>query len=391
MYYHFIILYYLLLIFLKMKDKKEKIFKNKQNIQPKEKNFKKRSEMEKELNIQRNKRNKGKAPNISDIEINHLNYYNEIAKQNTHGIMNNPSFKEIIRITKDESCLDHIKSKLLSKELAEVLDNMPLIRVERINYKNLEIGQMRQKLQTNYNSGVDKEKGKKFASNVFAKRLKQGGKYVPIKPIDDLYDKKDKLPNKGKKDLIKKNKLFVTINNNFWTKKNKNINERSKKINNEKEEVKNEVNDNKTKVIYKSDFGNKIKSLSFYKKNFNSENKINKKLEHNWSPNVLRNEEKTSNEGKKTNIYNNENSKKLRIRSRNLYYSSNLDIHNNTTIGNKNNIKINVNKKLGNSVEKDLNTNKTVQKSLKKENNSLGFYSRVRINPRRFYKENAKI
>ena len=39
----------------------------------------KRLEIEKELNIQRNHRDSGNMPNITQMQMNHLNYYNEIA------------------------------------------------------------------------------------------------------------------------------------------------------------------------------------------------------------------------------------------------------------------------------------------------------------------------
>lgn len=74
-------------------------------------NIEKRTEIEKELNIQRNPKNKGKKLSITDMEMNHLNYYNEISKHNAQGKMNNPTMKEIVRITSDESCLNQLKEK----------------------------------------------------------------------------------------------------------------------------------------------------------------------------------------------------------------------------------------------------------------------------------------
>ena len=160
------------------KDIKQKNILN----QPLNNNPQRRSEIEKELNIQRNHKNKKNIYNISDLEMNHLNYYNEISKNNIKGLMNNPTLKEIIRITKDESCLEQLKalekSKISPKDLEKLLEALPLKRVERINYKNLEIGELRQSLKGNY-VFIDKEKGKNFATNVFARRLKQSGKYVP--------------------------------------------------------------------------------------------------------------------------------------------------------------------------------------------------------------------
>ena len=147
------------------KERKKNSIKN--NTQQNQK----RLEIEKELNIQRNHRDSGKMPNITQMQMNHLNYYNEIAKQNTRYIMNNPSFKEVARITSDESCLDQIKQKLKSKDLPKLLDHLPLIRVERINYKTKEIGHMRRDLakysQKNKYVYIDQKKGKEFASNIF--------------------------------------------------------------------------------------------------------------------------------------------------------------------------------------------------------------------------------
>ena len=70
------------------------------NSQIKKKNSKdlnKRAEIEKELNIQRNLKNKNKGPHLSDMKMNQLNYYNEIAKNNAHNLMNNPTLKDIIQ------------------------------------------------------------------------------------------------------------------------------------------------------------------------------------------------------------------------------------------------------------------------------------------------------
>ena len=76
----------------------------------------KRTQIEKELNIQRNQKNKNKGPILSDMKMNQLNYYNEIAKNNIHNLMNNPSLKDIIRITSNESVFDQLKAKELSKD-----------------------------------------------------------------------------------------------------------------------------------------------------------------------------------------------------------------------------------------------------------------------------------
>ena len=197
-----------------MKAKKEDTKQNEIKYQPINSKSQKRSELEKELNIQRNQKNKKNPYNISDLEMNHLNYYNEIAKNNIKGLMNNPTLKDLIRITKDESCLEQLKalekSKDLAKDLAKLLQVMPLKRVERINYKNLEIGELRKSLKTNY-VYINKEKGRNFANNVFTRRLKQSGKYVPVKSIDDLYKHKTIEQNKEEKKNLSDNK-----NNNFY-------------------------------------------------------------------------------------------------------------------------------------------------------------------------------
>jgi len=142
-------------------------------------NIEKRTEIEKELNIQRNPKNKGKMPSISDMEKNHLNYYNEISKHNAQGKMNNPTLKEIVRITSDESCLNQIKEKEKTNDIHTLLEHLPLMRVERINYKNKEIGHMRRELgkycMKNPYVYIDQKKGEEFANSMFQKRLKSKG------------------------------------------------------------------------------------------------------------------------------------------------------------------------------------------------------------------------
>jgi len=114
--------------------------------------------------------------NMSNMERKHLKYYNEIAKNNEHGLMNNPTIKDLERITKDESCLDFLqkKEKERAKDLPAILDGMPLKRVERINYKNKEIGHIRRALGEyclkNPYIFINQEKGEKFAENNFEKR-----------------------------------------------------------------------------------------------------------------------------------------------------------------------------------------------------------------------------
>ena len=208
-----------------MSTQKETISQNLNNNQEIiSKNIEKRTEMEKELNIQRNPKNKGKIPSISDMEKNHLNYYNEISKNNIQGKMNNPTMKEIVRITSNESCLNQLKEKEKTKELPQFLENLPLIRVERINYKNKEIGHMRRELgkycQKNPYVYIDQKKGEDFANSIFQKRLKaKGNKNVNTSSnitIDKLYHR---MPNSDRK----KNNLFHrTINSSeIWTKKYK--------------------------------------------------------------------------------------------------------------------------------------------------------------------------
>ena len=187
-------------------------------------NIEKRAEMEKELNIQRNPKNKGKIPSISDMEKNHLNYYNEISKNNIQGKMNNPTMKEIVRITSNESCLNQIKEKEKTKELPKLLEKLPLIRVERINYKNKEIGHMRRELGKyclkNPYVYIDQKKGEDFANSIFQKRLKTKGNNNNYSSsnitIDNLYHR---MPNSDRK---KTNLFHKTINSSeIWTKKYK--------------------------------------------------------------------------------------------------------------------------------------------------------------------------
>lgn len=187
--------------------------------------FNKRAELEKELNIQRNQKNKKKGPMSSDIKMNQLNYYNEIAKNNIHFLMNNPTIKEIIRITSNESVFDQLKAKEESKDLSKFLDNLPLKRVERINYKGLEIGNMRKDLQNNNNKAyINKEKGKKLAGNLFEKRKREGSvKFIPVLTVDNLFNYKTFYQPPKKQSVVNtKNKNnFMQTNNESWLKKYK--------------------------------------------------------------------------------------------------------------------------------------------------------------------------
>ena len=185
-------------------------------------NIEKRTEIEKELNIQRNPKNKGKIPNISDMEKNHLNYYNEISKQNVQGKMNNPTLKEIVRITSDESCLNQIKEKEKTNEIHKLLEKLPLMRVERINYKNKEIGNMRRELgkycMKNPYVYIDQKKGEEFANSMFQKRLKSKGNKNNNNSSNITIDK---LYHRTSNTDSKKSKLFHsnTKSGEIWTRK----------------------------------------------------------------------------------------------------------------------------------------------------------------------------
>ena len=190
---------------------KELIIKksSKEDIQkPNIRDTNRRTELEKELNIQRNQKNKG--PQLSDMKMNQLNYYNEIAKHNIHNLLNNPTLKDIVRITSNESVFDILKAKEQSKDLSKFLDVFPLKRVERINYKNLEIGQMRKDLGLIRNPKYNKEKCKKFAGNLFEKRKKEGSvNHIPVLTIDNL-----NIYNQKYKKKINQQKLRSNVNNN---------------------------------------------------------------------------------------------------------------------------------------------------------------------------------
>ena len=185
-------------------------------------NIEKRTEIEKELNIQRNPKNKGKIPNISDMEKNHLNYYNEISKHNAQGKMNNPTLKEIVRITSDESCLNQIKEKEKTNEIHKLLENLPLMRVERINYKNKEIGHMRKELgkycMKNPYVYIDQKKGEEFANSIFQKRLKSKGNKNNNNSTNITIDK---LYHRTSNTDSKKSILFhsSTKSGEIWTRK----------------------------------------------------------------------------------------------------------------------------------------------------------------------------
>lgn len=221
----------------------------------------KRAELEKELNIQRNPKNKKKGPISSDMKMNQLNYYHEIAKNNIHFLMNNPTIKEIIRITSNESVFDQLKAKEESKDLSKFLDNLPLKRVERINYKGLEIGNMRKDLQNNNKAYINKEKGKKLAGNLFEKRKREGSvNFIPVLTVDNLFNYKTYYQPPKKKSVVNtKNKNnFMETNNESWLKKYKH----KTHINNNKM--------NKSNVNESNQHNNAISIINNYKEKNNN-------------------------------------------------------------------------------------------------------------------------
>ena len=334
-----------------MKAENEESKQNELRNQPISSNTQKRSELEKELNIQRNHKNK--KYNISDLEMNHLNYYNEIAKNNIKGLMNNPTLKELIRITKDESCLEQLKalekSKDLAKDLTKLLQVLPLKRVERINYKNLEIGELRQSLKGK-EVFINKEKGENFASNVFTRRLKQSGKYVPVKSIDDLYKNQKIVENEEEKKSQSNNKK-----NNFYSNttyipwKRRNIYTQTNFYPNKKN------NENFATVNYEDNNNNRNNDRNEDKTIYESQSYIVKKRR-----NFLNPTNKDLNENKNAN-------NNLRIRHRNLNsFNDSAALQNNTNIPNgEERITIRVNKKLDKNDKKTENntiTNSYVRK-----------------------------
>ena len=224
--------------------------------------------------------------------MNQLNYYKEISKNNIHNLMNNPTIKDIIRITENESVFDQLKAKEQSKELSKFLDILPLKRVERINYKNLEIGNMRKNLGIikNPNVNYNKEKGQKFAGNLYEKRKRQGSvNYIPILTIDNikLYNQKNKKNfnlSYNKTNINKKKNNLTVSNNESWFKKYKRNSHNVKNIKKGKSIENNRYN-NQTEIIkYYKDNSNltsyKIE-VNKYKKNFDNEDlniKKNKKI-----------------------------------------------------------------------------------------------------------------
>ena len=233
----------------------KKVFKEGKK-QKNTKEISKKAQLEKELNIERNKKNKNKGPNLSDIKMNQLNYYNEIAKHNIHNLMNNPTLKDIIRITSNESVLDQLKSKEQSKELSKFLDVMPLKRVERINYKCLEIGHMRKDLGLirNPKPTYNREKGRRFAENLYEKRKREGSvKYIPVLTMDNLNEynenyRKNLIKTKVKEaHSITNNNNLTKSNNESWIKKYRHNTHVVSKIHKNKTSIINIKNNNENK------------------------------------------------------------------------------------------------------------------------------------------------
>ena len=198
-------------------SQEEIIKKNNQDIN-------RRLEIEKELNIQR--KGSKKYPNSYDMKMNHLKYYHQIAKNNIQNLMNNPTMKDIYRITSNESIFDILKEKEeQSKELSKFLEHMPLQRVERINYKGLEIGNMRKNLQKNDDYvNINKEKGEQIAGNLFEKRKKEGSvNFIPVLSMDNMETLKTY--NLEQKKIIQNENqsknILANSNNETWFKKYK--------------------------------------------------------------------------------------------------------------------------------------------------------------------------
>jgi hypothetical protein len=271
---------------------KEVIIKksSKEYIQnPNSQDINKRTELEKELNIQRNQKNKNKGPQLSDMKMNQLNYYNEIAKHNIHNLMNNPTLKDIVRITSNESIFDILKAKEQSKDLSKFLDAFPIKRVERINYKNLEIGQMRKDLGIIRNPKYNKEKCKKFAGNLFEKRKKEGSvNHMPILTIDNLNVYNQKYKKKINQQKLRsmannKNKLAASNDETWFRKYKHNTFNANKLLKNKNENtMENNRYDNETYDV-KSNISKDINNLASariqvnkYTKNFEIENKEEK-------------------------------------------------------------------------------------------------------------------
>ena len=273
---------------------KNKELKNKKEYTPginhkNIKEFNKKAQLENELNIQRGRKKNKNGPSLSDMKMNQLNYYNEIAKNNIHNLMNNPTLKDVIRITSNESVFDQLKAKEQSKDLSKFLDLMPLKRVERINYKCLEIGHMRKDLGLikNPKPTFNKEKGKKFAVNLYEKRKREGSvNHIPNITLDNMNEYNENYKKNLLKEKIRQahsstniNNLTNYNNNESWIKKykhNTHLVNKSMKIgninfNNENKEEKNlKIDIDNLSLASDKIFVNK------YKKTYETKNSIDK-------------------------------------------------------------------------------------------------------------------
>ena len=331
----------------------------------------KRSQLEKELNIQRNQKNKNKGPKLSDMKMNQLNYYNEIAKNNIHNLMNNPTLKDIIRITSNESIFDQLESKEQSKDinLSKFLEVMPLKRVERINYKCLEIGHMRKDLglirnpKPNYN----KDKCKKLAGNLFEKRKRKGSvNYIPVLTLDNLSTYNEKFrkiknqENSGNLEGEYAKNLLVTSNGETWVKKYKN----------------NTHSANKTIFKNKNIKENIVQNNKYDKEKIN----IKKNKENNFNDNNnLDTARIYVNKNKK--IFNNENNIEKENKKEEPLFNNNINNDINTHTHNHKRSFINtfsLNKfKLDEKEEiKDIKENKEKEVNIKHENNKINLFSK---------------
>ena len=339
----------------------------------------KRTQIEEELNIQRNQKNKNKGPKLSDMKMNQLNYYNEIAKHNIHNLMNNPSLKDIVRITSNESVFDQLIAKELSrdKDLSKFLDVMPLKRVERINYKCLEIGQMRKDLGLirNPKPTFNKEKCKKFAGNLFEKRKKGGSvNYIPVLTIDNLnqYNKNFRkfYQKPENNDVSNTKKNLVVSNEETWNKKYKHNTYKSnmpkfkiKKENmfendrygKEIEDIKS-IKENKMNANLESA---RIQVKNKYKKNFEIENNVEKDI---IEPSLYGNNNKTHQKSL-TNSFCDNNFNFNSIKKKEDTQETKINIQNEAYINKKS--------KEFNFFSKGLSNNITISEPIKKKKNII--------------------
>lgn len=226
-------------------------------------NIVKKIEIAPKINIQKNN---NKNQKLSDKKKNKLIHYHEIAKRNTHNLMNNPTIKDVIRITDNESIFDQLKAKEESNDLSDFLETFPLKRVERINYKCLEIGEMRRSLRNlkTKNANFNKEKGKNFARNLFEKRKRQRSvNQFPVLTMENLssYNLHNQQDRKNYQSF-KNKKLFInnlaSSNIESWLKKYRNKKEPKNSIIN-----KTNVNPSSTRIevkFFKNTSNDKLKN-----------------------------------------------------------------------------------------------------------------------------------